>query len=117
MLKRIFVVIIIGVLFFVLLQFAGVFFYAWQFDDFTRDEVKYAPLRDASTKEHFVLHLIEQAHFYGLDIDPEDIGYQKNRDADSGITTLAVDVNYTVPVDLYYFKLPLKRHLHAVTRY
>lgn len=117
MLKRIFVLVVIAAFFFVVIQFASVFFYAWQFDDFANDEVKYAPLRETTTKEHFVSHLIEQGHFYGLDIDPGGIAVEKNRDGDSGITTLAVDVNYTVPVDLYYFTFPLKRHFHTVTRY
>jgi hypothetical protein len=117
MLKRLFVLIAIGALFFVAAQFAAVFFYAWEFDDFVRDEVKFAPMRESDEKAHLVDHIINQGQFYSLAVAPTDIEIQKHTDTDSGITTLQVKVNYTSPVDLYYVTYPLRRSILAATTY
>lgn len=117
MLRRIFVFVLIGALFFVGIQFASVYFYAWEFDDFVRDEVKFAPVRESDDKAHLVEHITRQAQFYGLEIDPKSIEVVKHTDTGSGITKLEVDVNYTSPVDLYYFTFPLRRSVRTATSY
>jgi hypothetical protein len=117
MLKRIFVCILIAAIFFVAVQFASVFFYAFAFDDFVKDEVKFAPVREQDTKAHLVEHIAEQAKYYGQTLDPHDIQIDRHTDLDSGITTLSVDVDYIAPVDLYYFTARVHRHLHAATSY
>ena len=121
MIKRVFGFVVIGALFFVAVQFAAVYFYAWEFDDFVRDEVKYAPTRESDEKEslrtHFQGHLTQQAQFYGLTLNPDGITVDKHTDTDSGITRLNVEVNYTTPVDLYYFTFPIRRHIVANTMY
>ena len=117
MLKRIFVLVLFGALLFVAIQFAAVFFYAWEFDDFVKDEVKFSPMRESAEKAHLVEHIITQGQNYSLAIDPKDIMVQNHTDTNSGITTLKVSVKYTTPVDLYYFKYPLKRNVLAATSY
>ncbi|HLH32556.1 MAG TPA: hypothetical protein VKY31_15240 [Terriglobia bacterium] len=121
MIKRVFGFVVIGALFFVSVQFAAVYFYAWEFDDFVRDEVKFAPMREGEEKEnlksHFQDHLTQQAQFYGLTLNPQDISVDRHTDTDSGITNLNVEVNYTTPVDLYYFTYPIRRHITANTMY
>ena len=117
MLKRIFVLVLLGAMFFVGMQFFSVYFYAFEFDDFVQDELKFAQAREDGTKEHLTEHIKEQAQYYGLKVDPKNIVIDKTTDQDSGITTVSADVTYTTPVDLYYFVYQLRRHLHAVARY
>jgi hypothetical protein len=117
MLKRIFVFVLIGAMFFVGMQFLSVFFYAWEFEDFVRDELKFAVVREDDSKEHLSQHIKQQAQYYGLNINAKNIVVEKSTDTDSGITTLSADVNYTSPVDLFYFTYQLRRHVHALSRY
>jgi hypothetical protein len=117
MLKRIFVFVLLGAMFFVGMQFISVFFYAWEFDDFVRDELKFAPAREDDSKEHLVEHITEQARYYGLTLNQRDLIVGKATDTDSGVTTLSADVTYTTPVDLYYLTYQLRRHIHATASY
>src|SRR6266852_6062290 len=73
MVRRIFVFVVIGAFFFVGMQFLSVYFYAWEFDDFTRDELKFAPTREDDSKEHLVEHIKQEAQFYGLSLNGKDI--------------------------------------------
>jgi hypothetical protein len=116
MLYRIAAIAIAGAIFVVCLQFTQVLFFAWAFDDFVKDEVKFAPLRDTK-KERLIGHIREKAQGNGLTLDPQLVHYQKYFDSATGIRTLAVDVDYTAPVDLFYLTYPMKRRLHASTNY
>ncbi len=117
MLKRIFVLLLVGSLFFVGMQFLSVFFYAWEFDDFVRDELRFAPARENESKEHLAEHIKEEAQYYGLNLKDKDIVIGNATDTHSGITTLSADVTYTTPVDLYYLTYQLLRHVHATAMY
>ena len=117
MLKRVFVFVLIGARFFVGLQFVSVYFYAWEFDDFVRDELKFALMRERGTEQHLVDHIRDTAQFYGMTTDKKNIRIEKHKDASSGLTFLAADVNYSTPVDLFYFTYQLHRHVHASTVY
>jgi hypothetical protein len=46
MLKRIFVLVLLAGMFFVGMQFLSVFFYVWEFEDFIKDELKFAVVRE-----------------------------------------------------------------------
>src|SRR2546428_11584643 len=117
MIKRIFVFVMMGAMFFVGMQFISVFFYVWEFDDFVRDEVKFAPIREDDSKEHLVEHIKRQVQFYGLDVNQKAISIGKSIDKGYGITTLSADVTYTTPVDLFYFIYQLRRHIHTSAMY
>ena len=117
MLKRIFVFVVIGGLFFVSVQFISVFFNAFEFDDFVKDEVKFAPIRENDTKAHLAEHILKQSKLYRVILGENDVRVNRNTDTASGVTTLAVDLNYTSQVDLYYFTYEIPRHLHAQTKY
>jgi hypothetical protein len=117
MLKRIFIIVVLTGLFFVAMQFVSVFFYAWEFDDFVRDELRFAPAREHESKEHLAEHIKEEAQYYGLSLKDKDIVIHNATDTHSGITTLSADVSYTTPVDLYYFSYELQRHVHATAMY
>jgi hypothetical protein len=79
-------------------------------DDFVRDELKFAMMREHHTEDGFVDHIIAQAQFYGLTTDRKNIRVETHPDSKSGLTFLAVDVNYSTPVDLYYSTYQLRRH-------
>jgi hypothetical protein len=115
MLKRILVFVLAAATFFVALQFTSVLFYAWAFDDFTRDEVKFAPIREGVSKEYLIQRIKQQAQLYGFNVGDKDIRVEKN--TDSSITVLAVDVTYSTSVDLFYFTYPFRRHVRTSTRY
>jgi hypothetical protein len=117
MLKRLLVLVFFGGLFIVGVQFVAVLFNAWQFDDFVKDEIKFAAMRESDTEDHLVEHLMEQAQAYSLELDAKDIRVEKNDNSENGITTLAVSVTYSAPVDLYYFKSKVRRHVFATATY
>ena len=117
MLKRIFIFVLIGAMFFVGIQFLPVFFYAGEFDDFVRDELMFAPVREDDSKEHLVEHIKQQAQYYGFALKDKDIVIEKARDTDSGLTILSADVTYASPVDLYYLTYQLRRHIHVTAKY
>jgi len=79
-------------------------------DDFVRDELKFAMMRERQTEDGLVDHIIAQAQFYGLTTDRKNIRVETHPDSKSGLTFLAVDVNYSTPVDLYYSTYQLRRH-------
>src|SRR5262245_34626493 len=117
MLKHILIAIAISFLFFVGIQFGAVYFYALEFDDFVRDEVKFTPMREPRTRGHLVEHITEQAKYYGLILDKKTILVSQGQDRATGITKLSVDLEYSSPVDLYYFTTNIRRHLHATSTY
>src|SRR3954468_15727297 len=117
MIKRIFFVVLLGAMFFVAMQFVSVLFYVWEFDDFTRDAVKFAPIRQDGSEDHLVGHIQEGARFYGLAIGDVKVRIDKRTETPTGVKLLAVDVAYTTPVDLYYFTYQLRGNVHAATTY
>jgi hypothetical protein len=117
MLKRIFVFVLAAAIFFIALQFASVLLYAWAFDDFTRNEVKFAPIRENDSKEYLIQHIKHQAQLYGFNVGEKDIRVEKDTNTDSSMTVLAVDVTYSTSVDLFYFTYQLRRHVRTSTRY
>lgn len=117
MLKRIFVFVVIGALFFVGMQFFSVYFYASEFDGFVKDELKFAAAREDDSKEHLTEHIKEQAQYYGLNVNDKDIVIERSTNNDPGVTSVSADVTYTTPVDLYYFTYQLRRHVHAAVMY
>ena len=117
MVKRGLILIFVVAAFYVGVQFASVLFYAWEFEDFAADEVKYAPIRENDTTEHLTEHLRQQAQFYGLNLNNKDVVVKRHTDEGSGVTIISVDLQYASPVDLYYFSYQLRRHVHASTMY
>ncbi len=113
--KRLLVFTLMAAAFFVGVQFVCVYFYVYEFDDFVKDEVKFAPIREKDTKEHLVDHITRQAMIYSLAVDKVKV--RRNTDGESGLTTLAIDLNYTASVDLYYTSFLIHRSLHASTTY
>ncbi|HYR44493.1 MAG TPA: hypothetical protein VER98_15800 [Terriglobia bacterium] len=117
MVKRLLIWVLFGAGFFVAIQYLPAYFYASEFDDFVKDEMKFAPTRESTDKEHLTAHITDASAHYGVHIDPKGITVTKTYNADSNLRTLTVSVAYTIPVDLYYFTPQLRRQVTASVSY
>src|SRR3989442_6084157 len=67
-------------------------------------------MRPVVPEDGLIDHIIAKSQFYGLTTDRKNIRVETHPDSKSGLTFLAVDVNYSTPVDLYYSTYQLRRH-------
>src|SRR5438552_17154296 len=111
-LRRVLVYVILAAGFFTIMQFVPLYFYASEFVDFVKDEVRFAPTRESVEDEHLITHIINASHQYGVNVDPKDIVIRKTHQSDPDIHTLSVDVAYSAPIDLYYTSKTLQFHVH-----
>jgi hypothetical protein len=100
-------------------RIAAVYFYVTEFQDFVKQEVKFAPVRNNTDETRLFEHIRDAARFYNLEIDPaNDIKIQKTVTIPGmHLTTLGVDVKYTALVDLNVIKRPLHFHTAASATY
>ena len=117
MLKRVLIWVLFGAAFFVAIQYLPAYFYASEFDDFVKDEVKFAPTRESTDREHLTQHITDASTHYGVQIDPKGITIEKTQNTDSDYRTLTVSIAYRMPVDLYYFTPRLRRNVKASISY
>jgi hypothetical protein len=117
MLRRLLLFVFFAAVFVAAIQFIPAYFYASEFDDFVKDEVKFASTRESTEQEHLVDHILEQAMHYGVEVNPKDIVVTKTKSADSSYKKLTVSVAYRMPVDLYYFTYRLHFQVNASTAY
>jgi hypothetical protein len=115
--KRILIWVLLGGASYVGMQYIPVLFYAWEFNDFVRDEVRFAPLRETTEQAHLQDHILEQAKRYRLIIDRRNVRVTKTRDPHRGIEILAVEIDYRAPVDLYYMVHEVPFHIRASVFY
>jgi len=113
-LPRLLLWIIAGTFFYVALQYLPGLFYARQFDDFVRDEVRFAPVRE---KSQLVQHIIEGAHDCHIEVDQHQIQIVKTRDMPHGVNTLTVDVAYQVPIHIFGWTRELPRSIEGTVKY
>lgn len=109
--------LVVGAAFLVVLRYAPVLFYSWEFNDFIDDEAKFAPMRETDDRQHLVAHILEQGFQFGMVVDKDDVVVTKIYHPESGITTLAVDVGYTVPMNFYLFNYQARFRHHTTTNY
>ena len=114
MLRRLLLFVFLGAVFVGAIQFIPAYFYASEFDDFVKDEVKFAPTRESTEREHLVDHIYDAAMHYGVEVNREDIVVKKTKNPDSGYDKLTVSVAYSIPVDLYYFTRRLHFHMDVL---
>jgi hypothetical protein len=117
MIKRLLIWVLVGAVFFVAIQFIPPYFYASEFDDFVKDEVKFAPTRESTDEDHLTEHITEMSTRYGVQIEPNGIIVKKTENTDSNYETLSVSVAYSIPIDLYYFTHQLHRQVNATISY
>jgi len=93
------------------------YFYASEFDDFIKDEVKFAPTRESTEEDHLRTHISEAALQYGMTLNPRDIRIEKTRDSQQITNKLEVNVAYTGNLDLHYKQYPVHFRTNAVILY
>jgi len=108
--------LVVGAGFFAGAKYAQVYFYASEFDDFVKDEVKFAPTRESTDSDHLTEHILDAAGQYGVDLDARDIKIRKTHTSED-IETLTVDVNYSAELDLQVYKPALHFHSTATISY
>src|SRR6516162_3946304 len=113
-LRQLFFVTLLCSSFYAVTKFATVYFYVSEFQNFVRDEVKFAPFRERADEKHLLLNILDAARYYNIEVDPNEIKIHKTVTI-PGMTwsTLGVDVSYTALVDLSLFKQPLRFHTAA----
>ena len=99
------------------LQYAQLYFYASAFDDFIRDEVKFAPTRESTDEDHLRTHILDASQQYGMTVEPKDIRVTKTRDPDHQLQMLDVEVTYSAPLDFSLFKRQLNFRTDATVSY
>lgn len=99
------------------MQYAQLYFYASAFDDFIRDEVKFAPTRESTDEDHLRNHILNASQQYGMSVEPKGIRVTKARDPDHQLQTLQVDVTYSALLNLSLFKRQLNFRTNANVSY
>ena len=113
-LRQMFFGTILTISLYVFTQFATVYFYVWEFQDFVNDEVKFAPTRESVHEDHLIWHIADMARYCKVELDPKQIRIRKTATIPGMTwTTLAVDVTYSAPVDLSLYTHPLHFHTKA----
>jgi hypothetical protein len=99
-------------------QFATVYFYVWEFQDFVNSEVRSIPTRDVVPEVHLITQIVDMARYCKIELDPKQIRIRKKVTIPGMTwTTLAVDVTYSAPVDLHVYRQPLYFHTTASVVY
>ena len=100
-------------------KYAQMYFYVAAFDDFVKDEVKFAPTRESTDKEHLNEHITDAAEQYGMHLDTKGINIEKQHFESEGsyIDTLRVDVSYSAELDLNVYKPHIQFHTTASVTY
>ena len=90
------------------MQYAQIYFYASAFDDYIRDEVRFAPARDTANEDYLKSHILSASKQYGMDVDFKGIRVKKTENYQQQLETLEVSVSYSAPLDLNLFKKQLR---------
>jgi hypothetical protein len=85
-------------------QFIPVYFHAFQFNDFIKQEVKFA-LSARRTPEDVRQHIVEEAKELEIPVVARDVQIAKRGPA------FTVDFEYSIPVDLKVYKRDLTFHV------
>jgi hypothetical protein len=78
-------------------QYVPPYFYAFQFNDFIRQEVKFA-VTARRTTEDVRTHIVEKAQEFNIPITAKDVQITRRGPA------FTVDVEYRVPIDLRVYQ-------------
>ena len=98
--RRLFLILILIALLFAGAQYAPPFFYALQFKDFIRQEVKYASARRKST-EDVKLELLDKAREFKTPLTDRDIHIVRRGPS----FTLDLDFGWTIDLRVYQHQL------------
>lgn len=93
------------VLLFAATQYGPPYFYAFQFNDFVRQEVKYAVTAKRTT-EDVRGRVVQKAREFNIDIGPRDVAITRRGPA------FTVDFEYRFPVDMRLYQHELVFHVN-----
>jgi hypothetical protein len=85
-------------------QFVPAYFHAFQFNDFIKQEVKFA-LSARRTPEDIRDHIVQQAKEFEIPVQPRDVQIAKRGPA------FTVEFDYNIPIDLRVYKRDLTFHV------
>jgi len=99
-----FLLLLLVAAFFAGSQFVPAYFHAIQFNDFIKQEVKFA-LSARRTPDDVRQHIVEEAKDLEIPVGPRDVQIEKRGPA------FTVDFEYSIPVDLKVYKRDLTFHV------
>ena len=101
--RQIFILLVLIALLFAGTQYVPAYFAAFQFDDFIRQEVKFA-VTNRKTPEKIRVNILEKANELGIPLTAKDVHITKRGPA------FTVDVEYHLPINLKVYKHELVFH-------
>ena len=85
-------------------QFIPAYFHAFQFNDFIKQEVKFAVAAKRTT-EQIRAHIVEQAKQLDIAVGPRDIHISRRG------PSFTLELDYVIPVDVRFYKRDLNFHV------
>jgi hypothetical protein len=105
--RRILIVLIIVVVGFTAYQYVPAYFAAFQFDDFVRQEVKYAGT-SRKTVDAVRTNILQKAQELGIPLTKKDVSITKRG------ASYTVDVDYRWPIDMKLYQHVLTFHTSQI---
>ena len=102
--RQIFILLLLVAFFYAGSQVIPIYFHAFQFSDFIKQEVKFA-LSARRTPEDVRNHIVEQAKEFEIPVQPRDVQIAKRGPA------FTVEFDYNIPIDLRVYKRDLTFHV------
>ena len=102
--KQLLVLALLIVALFAASQFIPAYFHAFQFNDFIRQEVKFAAAARRTT-ENIRARIVEKAPEFNLAIKPKDIRITRRGPA------FTVELDYIIAIDLRFYRRDLNFHV------
>ncbi len=102
--KQLFMLLLLIVALFAGSQVIPAYFHAFQFNDFIRQEVKFA-VASRRTTEDIRARIVEKAQEFNLDVKPRDIHITRRGPA------FSVELDYIIPIDLRLYHRDLSFHV------
>jgi hypothetical protein len=102
--RQIFLLLLLVVALFVGSQLVPAYFDAFQFNDYIKQEVKFAAASRRTTDD-VRARIVEKAKEFDIPVEPEDILITRRG------PTFTLEFNYMIPVDLRAYKRDLRFHV------
>src|SRR5215813_320771 len=101
--RQIFILLVLVAVLFTSAQYVPAYFAAFQFNDFIRQEVKFA-VTNRKTPEKIRVNIVEKANELGIPLMPKDIHITKRG------PSFTVDFEYRLPINLKVYRHELVFH-------
>ena len=101
--RQIFILLVLVAFLFAATQYVPAYFAAFQFNDFIRQEVKFA-VTNRKTPENIRVNIVQKANELGIQVAPKDIHITKRG------PSFTVEFEYRLPINLRVYKHELVFH-------